>query len=71
MSTLKDRAKKQHISVNLLILKLVEEGIGYRRKTKKTYHDLDYLAGTWTAQQAEDFTKATEHFEKIDKELWE
>lgn len=35
------------------------------------YHDLDYLAGTWTEEDAEAFTKATEDFNKIDKELWQ
>jgi len=34
------------------------------------YHDLDYLAGTWTEEDDIEFLKATENFNKIDEELW-
>ncbi len=34
------------------------------------YHDLDYLAGTWTEEDDREFLQATEDFNKIDEELW-
>ena len=34
------------------------------------YHDLDYLAGTWTEEEDMEFIQATEHFNRIDEELW-
>ena len=34
------------------------------------YHDLDYLAGTWTEEDDKEFLQATEDFNKIDEELW-
>ena len=71
MSTLKQEAEKQHISINFLILKCIELGLGYSHKINgPIYHDLDYLAGTWNAKDADDFKENTAYFEKIDKDLW-
>ncbi len=72
MKILKRKAKEQHVSINFLILMLVEEGIGLSQKKKKTiYHDLDDLAGTWTEEEAELFEKNIKAFEVIDDELWQ
>ncbi len=71
MVMLKQEAKKQKISVNFLILKLIESGIGYSHTIKKpTHHDLDKLAGTWSAKDEREFKKSTKDFEKIDKDIW-
>jgi len=69
MSMLKQEAKRLHISVNVLILKMIEQGLGFSRPKRK-YHDLDHLAGTWSEEEAEEFENNTKYFEKIDKELW-
>ncbi|MDB5289220.1 MAG: hypothetical protein JWL69_461 [Phycisphaerales bacterium] len=34
------------------------------------YHDLDFLAGTWTEADAQEFTAAAADFDRIDPELW-
>lgn len=71
MTTLKQEAEKQNTSVNFLILKLIENGIGYSRTVKRPiYHDLDKLAGTWSAKDAKEFEKNTKDFEEIDRDLW-
>jgi hypothetical protein len=71
MVALKKEAEKQNTSVNLLIIKLVEKGMGYSHEIERpVYHDLDKLAGTWTAKDARDFDKAIKDFEKIDKDIW-
>ena len=71
MVTLKQEAEKQNTSVNFLILKLIESGIGYSHTFKRpTHHDLDNLAGTWSAKDAKEFEKNTKDFEKIDEDLW-
>jgi hypothetical protein len=68
---LKRESKKQKISINTLILKLIEQGIGYSHREKKTrYHDLDSLAGTWTIEDSTLFNESANFFEKIDEELW-
>ncbi len=71
MAILKREAKKLNISVNLLILKLIEQGIGYSGKTKKIqHHDLDFLIGTWSPEETKEFDDKLKIFEKIDDELW-
>jgi len=71
MLTLKQEAEKRNTSVNLVILKLIEKGIGYSAAMKKpTHHDLDKLAGTWSAEDASAFERNTKDFEKIDEDLW-
>ena len=71
MSTLKQEAEKQHISINFLILKCIELGLGYSYKVNRPiYNDLDYLAGTWSKADANEFKENTTYFEKIDPDLW-
>ncbi len=41
-----------------------------KRKRTTIYHDLDSLAGTWTAEDAAAFNTATQPLEAIDPELW-
>lgn len=69
MTLLKQEAKRLRISVNILILKMIERGLGFSCK-KLTYHDLDHLAGTWSSAEEKTFEDNSKHFEKIDKELW-
>lgn len=69
MLILKQKAKKEHISVNTLVLKILEQGLGCSRK-RHVYHDLDHLAGTWSAEDVKEFNENTQAFEQIDKELW-
>lgn len=71
MVMLKHKAKEQHTSVNHLIISTLEQGLGYSKKVKKhVYHELDYLAGTWTKSDVKSFENNTKSFEMIDKELW-
>jgi hypothetical protein len=71
MTVLKREAEQQHISVNLLILKLVEQGICYSQQINRPkYTELDSLAATWSEADAKDFAEASKDFEKIDEKLW-
>jgi hypothetical protein len=71
MSLLKKEATRQKISVNSLILLIVERGLGIARQTKKNvFHDLDYLAGTWSDKDKRTFDDSIKSFEKIDEDLW-
>lgn len=62
--SLKKEAKRSHTSVNTLLLKMIEKRLGLTRE-KHAYHDLDYLAGTWSEADANEFKANTEFFEKI------
>jgi hypothetical protein len=71
MSLLRDKAAKQKISINSLILQLLEQSLGFKRPVNKViFHDLDHLAGTWTSEDMQTFKNSIKTFEKIDKELW-
>lgn len=71
MSLLKKEAAKQKISVNSLILLTLERDLGIAHQTKKkVFHDLDYLAGTWSDKDKKAFDDNVKSFEKIDKDLW-
>lgn len=69
MAVLKREAKRLGTSVNILILQMIERGLGLKTRRVK-YHDLDHLIGTWTSDDAKQFKESTKQFEKIDKELW-
>lgn len=70
-TTLKDRARRDGISVNALTLRIIREGLGLEKKKRMAvYEDLDHLAGTWSAEDAAEFERAVSVFEKVDKDLW-
>ena len=69
--SLKKEAIKQKTSINSLILRIIEQGIGITRQTKKiVFHDLDYLAGTWCEEDKNAFDDNIKSLESIDQELW-
>ncbi|QSV62393.1 MAG: hypothetical protein HEQ26_06125 [Dolichospermum sp. DL01] len=35
------------------------------------YHELDYLAGTWTKEDETEFLLNTQQFNEIDQQLWQ
>ncbi len=69
MDQLKKEAKKLHISINTLVLKMIEQGLGFTCK-RVTHHDLDDLAGSWSSAEAKEFNENIQSFEEVDKELW-
>lgn len=71
MAMLKTTAEKQNTSINFLILKCIEQGLGYTHTINRPiYHDLDSLAGTWNENDAKEFNANTAFFESLDKDLW-
>jgi hypothetical protein len=38
--------------------------------SKHKFHDLDYLAGTWSEEEYKNFEEFIKCFRKIDPELW-
>ena len=69
---IKQEAKRRGISMNTLILELIRDGISSRFEVihPPTFNDLDHLAGTWTPEEAAEFIKTQQDFEKIDEKLW-
>jgi hypothetical protein len=68
---LKEKARREDTSVNSVMLRILKEGLGLEKKKRNVvYDDLDHLAGTWSAEDAAEFEKATAVFEKVDDEMW-
>ncbi|MEK6590615.1 MAG: antitoxin [Nitrospinota bacterium] len=68
---LKKQAKKENTSINSIVLKIVKESLGLRKKGRTvTYTDLDHLAGTWDEKDYTEFQNRVADFEVIDENLW-
>jgi len=70
---LKSLAKKEGVSMNSLVLKIINRALGLEKGLCKTpiHNDLDYLAGTWNKNDLKEFNKNTAFFETIDQEIWQ
>jgi hypothetical protein len=68
---LKQKAKKEGVSVNAVLLKTLRESLGLEKKRRTIiYDDLDYLAGTWNEKDFIEFQKQIADFETVDKKMW-
>lgn len=68
---LKERARREDTSINAVTLRILKESLGIdKRKRNTVYTDLDHLAGTWSEEDAAEFTNATAVFEKVDEDMW-
>ena len=57
-------------SLNRVVISLLEEAAGLRRKRRVLHHDLDALAGAWTAKEAAAFDRDIAEGRRIEPELW-
>ena len=71
-SRLKAEASRQGMSVNAFLLRLIRQQLDLSapRAAPRQYHDLDHLAGTWSAAEASALLHAVADFNAIDPELW-
>ena len=72
LSVLKAMAGQEGASVNALVLRLIDQGLGKvpRKMVKRRFDDLDALAGAWSADESANFEASVEGFNKIDPDLW-
>ena len=54
--------------LNQTIIDLLDQSLGVSSKQRR--NGLGRLAGTWSAEDHQDFEAATGRFEEIDPELW-
>lgn len=70
VATLKSMASAEGASVNTLVLRLIDQGLGKTPRQIKRHHDLDALMGAWSAEEADEFDALCREFEQIDPTLW-
>jgi hypothetical protein len=68
VENLKLAAKQRKTSVARLVAELLAEQ--FSREKLPRYHDLDALAGTWSAGDLREFEAAIEPLTKVDEHLW-
>jgi DNA-binding ferritin-like protein (Dps family) len=67
----KERARKEKLSLNKAIIRLLEEATGAGKgKRRVVHHDLDRFFGTWTKEEADAFDEALREQRQIDPEMW-
>ena len=68
---LKERARKEGVSVNAVLLKTLRESLGLEKRRRTViYDDLDHLAGTWSEKDFVEFHKRIADFEIVDEKMW-
>ena len=55
--------------MNKTVIRLLKQAVGLDRPEPKK-RDLSAIAGTWSAQESDEFDENTRIFEQIDQELW-
>ena len=58
---IKDKARKEKLSLNEAVVRLLEEATGV---------DLDRFAGTWSEAEYQEFREAMKEHRQIDPEMW-
>lgn len=71
VKALKVRADQESSSVEAVVVRLLEEGLGGAVPATGEHHDLDALAGTWSPADAAEFEQATEPTRQVDRNLWQ
>lgn len=72
LAELKAKAAQEGASVDTLVLRLIEQGLGHKRAKPvlRRHDDLDALAGSWRKSEGAEFERATAPFGKVDPKLW-
>ena len=65
-----ERAERENLSLNKAILRLLEEASGLGPEHRHRRHDLDELAGTWSASEHAAFLAELKRHRTIDEAWW-
>lgn len=74
VAALKNKARREATSVNAMTVRLLEEATGLRGPRGEpaiVHHDLDALAGTWSARDEKSFSSAIKSLSEVDPGIWE
>ncbi len=66
------KAQREHVSLNKAVISLLQErlGAGNGDAAPIRHHDLDFMLGSWTKEEADEFDQALADQRTIDPELW-
>lgn len=68
-------AEEEGASLASTVIRLLMRATGMRRPDEagargQRHHDLDELAGTWSADEAADFDRGLQEQRRVDSDLW-
>jgi hypothetical protein len=68
---IRQKAKKEKLSLNRAVISLLEEaaGLGERAKKEVIHDELDELAGVWSEEEYREFTEALQEQRQIESEM--
>jgi hypothetical protein len=66
----REKARREKLSLNKAIVKLLEEATGAGPRARTLHHDLDHLAGTWSEAEYQEFMEALREQRQVDPEMW-
>jgi DNA-binding ferritin-like protein (Dps family) len=65
------KAKRERLSVNKAVVKLLEEATGAAKRAEPVlHHDLDRFAGTWSQEEYDQFMESLREQRAIEPEMW-
>lgn len=68
---IKEKARESGTSINNLALTILRDAFGLGNSVEfPLYTDLDFLAGTWSEEDASLFLEVTKDCDRIDEEIW-
>jgi hypothetical protein len=69
---IRQKAKREKISLNRVVIDLLEDatGLGRRAKPEVLHHDLDDLAGNWSQEEYDEIIEAVKEQRQIEPEMW-
>ena len=65
----REKARKERLSLNKAVARLLEEAAGAEPVKKVVRHDLDRFFGTWTKKEADACDEALREQRQIDPEM--
>ena len=70
---IEQEARRTGMSVEDVVRQLIYRGLEVERQKarRQRYHDLDRLAGTWNAEEADEFRHSIADLNQIDPTLWQ
>jgi hypothetical protein len=68
-TAIREKARREHLTVEEAVIKLLVEVTGTARQTKRAvHHDLDRFFGTWTKEEADAFDDALREQRQVEPE---
>jgi hypothetical protein len=68
---IRDRARRERISVDRAVIELLEERVAVPQRGKDgLYHDLDHLFGTMSAEEADELTRFVQETREANKQFF-